>query len=342
MMNIDSDYLYINCNIGCNSLSGYWSELQKIQDIKNSGIIPDMMMDLSLVKVNVPLYKYIISEMQIPAGTVFSYIPFSKKNGLVWDECKEYLLQLAHDGVSFVTVHFTANLKLLELAKSRNVPTTSRGGGICLYDMKLNGRTVNLFIEHIDEIIDVALKYGMTISLGTTFRPGTIFDACDEVHIEETRQQLEVCRYLQSKGVNVIVENIGHITLDRIEQHAVLLREFKAPIMPLGPIPTDSAIGQDHISAAIGATMSAYWGVANIINCVTRNEHLIADITSEVMIESIKAMKVVTQAINIARGKSEALQIEKKISDKRRQHLSCMISEKTCKRCNDVCPLRIL
>ena len=219
---------------------------------------------------------------------------------------------------------------------------SSRGAGICLYDLQINKRKKNLFLEHIDEIIDIALQYDITISLGTTFRPGNIFDACDEVHIAETKHQLAVSRYLKSKGVKIIVENVGHISIDKLERHAKLLREFDSPIMPLGPIPTDTSIGQDHISSAIGASFMAYWGVAKILNCVTRNEHLISTIDKNVMIEAIKTMKVVKQAILLSRHNIGAIFSEQLVDKQKKVRHSCMISDGYCDRCMSVCPLRIL
>lgn len=161
------------------------------------------------VKQDVPLYRIVKDTLNIHAGTVLSYIPFTKQDGLQWQICKEYLIQLGKDGVSFVTIHFTTNLGLLELAQNRNMPMTSRGGGMCLYDMQLNRRKKNLFLEHIDEIVDIALQYDITISLGITFRPGNIFDACDEVHIAETKQQLAISKYLKSKSLQILFKGIN-------------------------------------------------------------------------------------------------------------------------------------
>ena len=44
--------------------------------------IPDMMMDLSLVKLDVPLYRIVQDTLNIHVGTVLSYIPFTKQDGL--------------------------------------------------------------------------------------------------------------------------------------------------------------------------------------------------------------------------------------------------------------------
>ena len=50
----------VNCNICCNTEKEYASELQKIEAIKVSGSIPDMMMDLSLIRMYKPLYLDIL------------------------------------------------------------------------------------------------------------------------------------------------------------------------------------------------------------------------------------------------------------------------------------------
>jgi phosphomethylpyrimidine synthase len=311
--------------------------------IKNSGCKPDMMMDLSLYRADKPLYKQIQEILNIPVGTVMAYIPFSRDKGLEWSICQDYLIQLGKDKVNFVTIHFTANANLLEIAKrDRHIAVTSRGGAMCLYDIEKNSRKQNLFYAHIDEIVKIASQYNMTISLGSTFRPANIFDACDEVHTRETEEQLAICKYLQQKGINVMIENVGHMSIDKMENHAKLLRQFNAPIMPLGPIPTDTAVGQDHISAALGAAFLCYHGCADIINCVTRYEHTGEEITSDAMIESIKAMRVVAQTINVYRGFEDAIGIERNMVQFRSEKRSCVVGEGGCERCNSLCPLKLI
>lgn len=333
----------MNCNIGCNSKGAYYIELEKIRRIKDSGCIPDMMMDLSLYRAKKPLYKQIQDILNIPVGIVLAYIPFSKGKGLEWKVCRDYLSELGKDKVSFVTIHFTANAHLLKIAKrDRDIAVTSRGGAMCLYDIEKNSRKQNLFYDHIDEIAEIARLYNMTISLGSTFRPSNIFDACDEVHTRETEEQLEVCKYLQLKGVNVMVENVGHISLGKMENHAKLLKKFNAPIMPLGPIPTDTAVGQDHISAALGAAFLCYHGCADIINCVTRYEHTGEEITSDAIIESIKVMRVVAQTIDVYRCLGDAIVIERDVDRLRAENHSCVVGNGQCNRCHHVCPLRLI
>lgn len=332
----------VNCNVGCNSKTDIESELSKLKFIQSCNELPDMMMDLSLIELEYPLYKCIKDKLGIPFGVVLSYRRFTKSKGYQWKDIRNVFLQLCIDGVSFVTIHFTADLDLFYKARQiRKIPVTSRGGGMVLYDCRINNRTQNIFREHIDEIADISLKYNVVISLGTTFRPGTILDACDSIHIEETLRQLNICKLLQSKGVKVMVENIGHITLDKISTHSKLLNRFNAPIMPLGPLPTDVAINEDHIANAIGASFAAYIGCAHIINCVTRYEHSKSAITQEATVEAIRAAKVAAHIADLSRNFNEANLYDTMITNNRMKEHSCFADSKNCTRCSTVCPLKL-
>lgn len=332
----------VNCNVGCNRIGDIQSELSKLKFILSCDEQPDMMMDLSLIELEEPLYIFIRDKLELPFGTVLAYYTFSKSRGFQWEFLRNAFLRLCRDGVSFVTIHFTADLDLFAQAKRiRKIPVTSRGGGIVLYDIKINNRKQNIFREHIDEIADIALKYDVAISLGTTYRPGTIFDACDSVHIDETMRQLSICRYLQKKGVKVMVENIGHITLDKLIHHSKLLKEFNAPIMPLGPLPTDAAINEDHIANAIGSSFAAYAGCADVINCVTRYEHTESAITKEATVEAIKVARLSAHIVDLSRKINEAELSDIFITNKRVKNQSCFADGKTCERCSTFCPYKL-
>ena len=58
-MDISKHNIYINCNVGANTITDYQEEIEKIKAINDSGDIPDMMMDLSLVKQDVPSYRIV-------------------------------------------------------------------------------------------------------------------------------------------------------------------------------------------------------------------------------------------------------------------------------------------
>lgn len=332
----------VNCNIGCNRLSEYKNEKEKLFYIKENGMLPDMMMDLSLVDLPIPLYSIIRDDLGLPFGTVLAYHGFNKNNGLLWEVIKNNFLKLCNAGVSFVTVHFTADIDLLSMAKNeRHIPVTSRGGGIVLYDAIINRKSSNIFRDYIDELIEIALQYDVAISLGSTFRPGTTLDACDNVHIEETKRQLLVCRYLQERGVKVMVENIGHISLDKLVKHAEMLKEFNVPIMPLGPLPTDIAVNQDHIVNAIGGAFGAFIGITQVINSITRYEHSQSLITPEATLEAIRTAKLAAHVADLSRNVPNALIDEKKVTNIRTNLHSCIPDGTACSRCSDICPLKM-
>lgn len=332
----------INCNVGCNSISEYEREKCKLLQLKKEGVLPDIMMDLSLVELENPLYRIIRDELHLPFGTVLSYWGFNKETGLQWSYIRNKFLHLCEEGVSFVTIHFTADIDLLEIANDKRlIPMTSRGGGITLYDIQKNQRQKNIFREHIDELASIAKDYNVVISLGTTFRPATIVDACDEVHNEETKRQLEVCKFLQGKGVQVMVENVGHISLNKLEQHAELLSRFNAPFMLLGPLPTDAAINEDHIANAIGSACSASLGIAQIINCITRYEHSLSEITYMATIEAIRTARISAHVADLSKGLKGAWDLDNKISKDRATCHSCFADGTSCLRCSVACPLKL-
>lgn len=66
-LNIGGDSpIRVNCNIGCNTQSGYNQEKEKLLTLREEGVLPDMMMDLSLAEHEKPLYLTIRDELNLP------------------------------------------------------------------------------------------------------------------------------------------------------------------------------------------------------------------------------------------------------------------------------------
>lgn len=339
----DNHPIIVNCNVGINSQNDYINEIRKIELLFNDeSIKPDTMMDLSICNRTPSIAKHIIDTFNIPVGIVPSYSVFSSKKGIPQSALIDSIIKNAEDGISFMTMHFTADWDTYQIAKkNRKIPVTSRGGAAVLSDIAINKKKDNVYIENIDSIIALALKYSFVISLGTTFRPAGIIDACDEAHIMETCKQKEICHYIQKQGVGVIVENVGHIDINKIHTHSKLLREINAPIMPLGPIPIDSAVGNDHIAAAIGAAFMGYYGCAHIINAISPTEHLTSIFTYEDMKRALSAAKIAAQSVNI-NNFVKCQNIEHDIYVKRAIKKTCLIGdEKNCTRCDILCPLKM-
>lgn len=328
----------VNCNVGANTPEQMYYERERLKAIKESNHLPDSFMDLSIGQYEEPLYKDIIREFGSPVGIVPAYT-FPASLQITSNYALDTLKELADDGLSFLTLHLTAKKNLLELARrTRKIPVTSRGGAIVLIQV-IENNSENIWVSILPQIIDLAKAYGIVISLGTTFRPAGIDEACDEVHLQETAEQLKYCQLLQKEGVQVMIENIGHIALNRLEEHCRMLRQFDAPIMPLGPFPTDCAEDEDNIAAAIGASMMGYWNCAHIINCITRSEHTKPFFTIEETLEAIRTAKLTAHIIDMAQGID--LEKDMEIFNKRAENHSCIIGEgRECHRCSIYCPLK--
>ena len=334
----DLQSVRVNCNVGANTPEQMGYERERLKSIKDSGLLPDTFMDLSIGHYDDPLYKDIIREFGCPVGVVPAY-GFPPSRITSRQEALDILKRLADDGIAFFTLHLTANRDLLKIAKrTRKIPVTSRGGAIVL-KQAMEWLSENIWVSILPQIVDLAKEYCIVISLGSTFRPAGIDEACDEVHLRETEEQLKYCKLLQNEGVQVMVENVGHIALNRLEEHCKRLRQFDAPIMPLGPLPTDCAEDEDHVAAAIGASMMGYWNCAHIINCVTRSEHSNPIFTIEETLEAIRTAKLAAHIIDVARG----IDMEKdtEMLNKRAENRSCIIEDgRECHRCSMYCPLK--
>ena len=169
--------LKVNASVGLNVKEKFDTELKKVKEIQRHTIHPDTMMDLSTQKVPIPLYQVIASELGCPVGTIPYYSCFTPEGGIDKAELLDTIEEQAAAGVSFMTLHLTADLGLAEQATRRMIPVISRGGSLLLRDMKKNRRFENILLEYLDEIENICKKYCVVINVGTTFRPSTLLDA---------------------------------------------------------------------------------------------------------------------------------------------------------------------
>ena len=69
-------------------------------------------------------------------------------------------------------------------SEGRILDIVSRGGSFLLEWMIYNEKDNPLY-EQYDRLLEIALKYDMTLSLGDGMRPGCLADATDRTQIEE-------------------------------------------------------------------------------------------------------------------------------------------------------------
>lgn len=327
--------LKINASVGVSDVNNYNTEIDKIKKLSQMDCLPDIMMDLSILDFKKPIYKTIQKEIGCPVGVVPVYTCFNEKEGISKNKLLETIEEQAENGVAFMTMHFTAGNELYKRSLNRNISVISRGGSLVLRDLYLNNRKENVFLEYIDEICKILRKHSVVISIGTTYRPSTLYDALDNVNLDEIARQKELVHILRKKQIKVIMEGIGHISLKHLPEYIKNIRDdFYIPFMPLGPIVTDRAVGWDHIASAIGVSQMALLNGIDIANAVTREEHTGGIPTVDSIYEAIMTAKV---AVNAIEDVKHFEKYNKRQTVKRR---NCLNSHDTlgCDRCKNECP----
>lgn len=316
----------VNANIGSSEqYPEVEVELEKLKVAVDAGA--DTVMDLSTGGNIDLLRKKIIENSEVPVGTVPVYeaaLRAIDKYGSIVKMKKSDLLgvieEQAKDGVDFMTIHSGVNLKAVEVLKNnpRLIGVVSRGGSFLVAWM-IHNEKENPYYEYFDEVLGILKKYDVTLSLGDGLRPGCIYDATDAAQLTELMTLGSLVRRAREAGVQVMVEGPGHIPLSEIELNVRLEKSIcdGAPFYVLGPLPTDSAPGYDHIVSAVGGALAAYYG-ADFLCYVTPREHLGLPDVQDVR-EGVMAARIAAHIADVARGRKDALDRDKTISIARRK-----------------------
>lgn len=311
----------VNANIGTSKgFSSLDEEMEKARIAIEYGA--DSIMILSTWGNLREIRKAIVEYSPIPVGSVPIYDSAVKSYELkksVVDFSEEDFIEMviahAEDGIDFMTIHVGITQRVLDyIRKSKRIlKLVSRGGSIIAGWMIKNNKE-NPFYRHFDELLEIAKDYDITLSLGDGMRPGAVVDASDPQQFEELFILGELIERAKEAGVQVMVEGPGHVPLNDIEMNVKLMKKIGkgAPIFLLGPLPTDRALGYDHIASAIGGALAAYFG-ADFLCYVTPAEHLSLPTLEDVR-EGVIASKIAAITADLARGNSEALNLERKMA----------------------------
>jgi len=310
----------INTNIGTSPIqSDLKQELKKLKVALEAGT--DTIMDLSISDSVDKIRKKIIENCDAPLGTVPIYqaaIEAEKIENMDIDNYLQVFEKQAKDGVDFATVHAGVTKKAFPLIKKRLMKCVSRGGSFLLAWMKYHKKE-NFLYENFEEILKIAKKYDVTLSLGDALRPGCLADATDKAQIQELKILGELAQRAKEKGVQVMIEGPGHIPLNEIEKNVILEKKYckNAPFYILGPLPTDIATGYDHIACAIGGALAG-WKGADFLCYVTPKEHIGLPDINDVR-EGVVITKIAAHIADIARGNKTAVLRDYKIAKAREE-----------------------
>ncbi|HNW39691.1 MAG TPA: phosphomethylpyrimidine synthase ThiC [Candidatus Omnitrophota bacterium] len=311
----------VNANLGTSTdESRIADEIHKLKIAIKHGA--DAVMDLSvggdLPKVRCEVLKY----STVPVGTVPVYevaVRAQKKNKNFLKFSAQDVLSVLNDqakqGVDFFTVHSgvtQSSLKILD-KHQRLMGVVSRGGAMIASWMKYH-KQENPFYSHFEQILDIAYKYDITLSLGDGLRPGSILDATDQAQIAELKILGRLAKQARARGVQVMIEGPGHVPLDQIEKNIALEKKYcsNAPFYVLGPLVTDVGAGYDHITSAIGGAIAASCG-ADFLCYVTPAEHLRHPTVSDVR-EGVVACRIAAHAGDLVKRRKQAIVWDKDMS----------------------------
>jgi phosphomethylpyrimidine synthase len=315
----------VNANIGTSSdFCDLNMELRKLQTAIDFGA--DTVMDLSTGGDISAIRRNILSVSTVPIGTVPIYqagIEAIENRGAIVNMSVDDIFAVieghAKNGVDFMTVHCgVTQASLARLKKQgRTTDIVSRGGAFLIGWMLHNDKENPLY-QYYDRLLDLALEYDFTLSLGDGLRPGCLADATDRAQVEELITLGELVDCSREAGVQAMVEGPGHLPLDQIAANVQLEKSLcrGAPFYVLGPLVTDVGAGYDHITAAIGGAIAAAAG-ADFLCYVTPTEHLSLPGIEDVK-EGVIASRIAAHAADIVKGVKGAKEWDEQMSRARK------------------------
>jgi phosphomethylpyrimidine synthase len=316
----------VNANLGtsgeCCSMELEADKLKAALDAKT-----DSIMDLSTGGDLAAFRRFFFDQSPVMVGAVPIYAlatemmsrhqPLDKMDA---DQLLRSIEKQCSEGLDYITVHCGVTRESVKRLASyeRIMPCVSRGGSIHMYWMRRNGKENPLY-EYFDDLLEIAHKYDVTLSLGDGFRPGTIVDATDGAQLQELMILGELARRARNRGVQVMIEGPGHVPLPQIQSNILLQKKLcdGAPFYILGPLPTDIAAGYDHIVAAIGGAIAGAAG-ADYICYVTPAEHLGLPNADDVYL-GVMAARIAGHVADIAKGLPGAMDADRRMSECRQK-----------------------
>ncbi len=311
----------VNANIGTSPFQcQVEGEMKKLRVALKAGA--DTVMDLSIAGDLDAIRRRMLESCPAPLGTVPMYgvaqkyidrgeDPAAIDPELIFADVEKQ----AKQGVDFMTLHCGLTRQGAEWGSGggRTLGIVSRGGSILSRWMLRNGKENPLFTQ-FDRLLDIALKYNVTLSLGDGLRPGANSDAGDAAQWMEVITLGQLAKRGLEAGVQCMIEGPGHVALNEVEAQIVGIKKLThgAPLYVLGPLTTDTTPGYDHIAGAIGGALAVRAGV-DFLCYLTPAEHLTLPDEDDVK-QGVMASRVAAQVGENALGAPRAREKEARMS----------------------------
>lgn len=316
----DNEYPKILASIGVSSKNdSVETEIQKAKTAQRYGA--DILIDHSLTPNHYDIQKSILENVDMPLSAIAVYdvaanLLVSGNQYFTEDDVLRAIERKAELGVDLITLHASVWQEDLRYFHNndRIIPCTSRGGTMVLENIKKTGKD-NFYYTHFDEILKIAKKYNITLSLGCIFRAANIYDAIhiDNKYWEELERNAGLAKRASDAGVSIMLEGIGHCPLNLIPEMVKKAKSKCGVPYRVLTVATDSGLGFDHVSSAVAASAAVAAG-ADLVTAVSRSEHLGLP-TCEDLKEAVISAKIAAHCGYIAR--SGDISLDKKMSTAR-------------------------
>lgn len=266
----------VNVNIGTSSARiEPDEELEKARIAEKYGA--DTLTDLSMGGEIRSIRQSIFQHTTLPITTVPIYQSVVEQgiHSMSEDHILNMIGQHVKEEVSSVVLHCIERECIEQLRGHKRVMGMVSKGGSFTSIYMLTNDCDNPFIENFDHIMDILKENDVVLSLGNTMRSGCIHDTSDSPQRRELLTNMKLAKRANLAGVQVIVEGMGgHVQALEIADYVRFHKETgDYPLFVAGPLPTDVAVGYDHIAGAVGASMASGAG-ADYLCYITPSEHL--------------------------------------------------------------------
>ncbi|MBE0523828.1 MAG: phosphomethylpyrimidine synthase ThiC [Methanosarcinales archaeon] len=266
----------VNVNIGTSS-----ARIEPDEELEKAGIAEkygaDTLTDLSMGGDIRSIRQSIFQQTTLPITTVPIYQSVVEQgiHSMSEDHILKMIEQQVGEGVSSVVLHCIERDCIEQLKGHKRVMGMVSKGGSFTSIYMLTNDCDNPFIENFDHIMAILKENDVVLSLGNTMRSGCIHDAPDSPQRRELLINMSLAKKANLAGVQVIVEGMGgHVQASEIADYVRFHKETgDYPLFVAGPLPTDVAVGYDHIAGAVGASMASGAG-ADYLCYITPSEHL--------------------------------------------------------------------
>ena len=319
-------YTKVSASVGMyektDTIDGEMAKIRSAVEAKS-----DTFMDLSICGPIDEMLEKVLSTVDRPVGTLPLYQTLAvaqKKYGTALDMTVEDMFEImekqAATGVSFLALHCGTTMDVINRAKEegRIDPLVSYGGSH-LIGWMLHNQCENPFFTQYDRVLEICKKYDVVLSFADGMRPGCIADSLDGAQVQELVILGGLVKKARAAGVQVMVKGPGHVPLDQIQTTIQLQKQLcgGAPYFVFGCLPTDSGVGMDHITGAIGGAVASYYG-ADFLCYVTPAEHIGLPNVEDVYM-GVMASRIAAHAGDVGKGHPDAIAWDREMSVARRE-----------------------